>query len=756
VKIFNKKIYWLPLVLRLVVYFIAIAAPFFSPSIVVKYDIPGFAFWFIFIPIQIIITYNFAKGLFPEVSAVRWIKLGKKINISRNLFFPVVVFLLPVLFCIFPGFWSLLQRAYFFTLIIFAFNILIFRIGIVALIFIEPAFIYYIFYKLLDFSRASESAWQNLSYVLPFFYVLLIVLYLFLSIILYGSIGNKKLKEFRKEIIIFFLIITPLLAIAAILIPADHIVNDFIFNFRDEKVFPKGMTGLENEGDSKDDGRLSGIPAERWGNRSRSSASGENKQYAVMIVSSIEDELYSAWEYLGGFHPIRGFTQIYNEYTGGGIDERNLNMLKKQRFLEAWRNPYFIPDEDREEARAFFLSALPERVVPYLPVMIEPTIYSAQRYPFAYSYNSVSMISPITMEILEHIELYDFSGKELEKMAQYLQLPVADKYKKVFDDYLNSAGAVIPTGGLSDSTRYILDPEIYKKNIIAIIQGFSSYQYELGYDEDTSVEKISRFILKEFPGDCTEFSNAAAMLARRAGIPSRIVTGYLVSQSFQSPQHIQALMVLQESLDIISDIPLDELMLVTTAHRHSWVQFYIPGMGWIDFETTGFAIPPTGGDLNSAKIVIPIIRQIKDKSDNFIFPWKLIFSIFLVIVILVITLLYLYKFILILTLSVRSLKPSSVSFESRYRYVLHRFFLAGYPLKTKTMTPVEYGEINKDALLFTELFTELLYRNVYSSDEYDLVTKRFDEEYFRLKEVTKPKGLLKHIKRFFSLRGVFY
>ena len=752
-KIFNKKIYWLPLVLRLVVYFIAIIAPFFSSSIVVRYDIPGFAFWFIFIPLQIIITYNFAKGLFPESASPKWIRLRKKLIVSRNLFYPILVFLLPLLFSVFPGFGAMLQRAYIFTLIIFIFNILVFMAGVVALIFLEPAFIYFIYYKLLEFSRASESAWQNASFVIPFFYVLLIVLYLFLSIILYGTSGNKKLSDLKKEIILFFVIIIPLLAFAAILIPADHIVNDFIFNFRDEKVFPKGMSGLEDknsEGDQKDKGKLSGIPAERWGNRSRSSASGENKQYAVMVVSSIEDELYSAWEYFGGFNPVKGFVHISNEYTDGRIDEKNLNLLKKQRFLETWRNPYYIPDENRVEAKAFYLSALPERVVPYLPVTIEPTIYSMQRYPFAYSYNSLSMISPITLEILEVAKLYDFSKEELEEMSEYLVLPVADRYKKIFDDYLKDAGAVIPKMNIID------DPEIFKKNIIAVIQGFSEYQYELGYDEDTSVEKIARFLLKEFPGDCTEFSNAAAMLARRAGIPSRVVTGYLVSKAFQSPQHIQALMVLQESIDVISEIPLEELMLVTTAHRHSWVQFYIPGMGWIDFETTGFAIPSMGGDLNSAKIVIPIIRQLKENSRNFDFPWKSILSIFVLIILLVITLLYLYKIILMTALSVKSKKPVAVSFESRYRYILHRFFLAGYPLKTKTMTPVEYGEINSDALLFTELFTELLYRNVYSSDEYDIVTKRFDEEYFKLKKLTRPKGLFEYLKKIFSLRGVFY
>ncbi|MCL2293874.1 MAG: transglutaminase family protein [Spirochaetes bacterium] len=747
---FNKKIYWLPLVLRLAVYFVAVTAPFLSPSIVVRYDLPGFVFWFIFVPLQILITYSFSKSLLPESASPAWIKFGKRIGVSRNLFFPALIFLLPLLFCIFPGFFEILLRAYIFTIIIFAFNILVFRAGVVALIFIELGFIYFIFYRLLDFSRASDSVWQTSSYILPVFYILLIVLYLFLSIILYGSSGNKKLGDFKKEVIVFFVIIIPLVTLAAILIPADYLVNDFIFNFRNEQVFPIPRD-VDNGDDPRDfgDGSLSGIPAERWGRRSRSSFSGKDRQYAVMIVSTTAFELYSATEYFGGFHPVHGFVNMYNEYTFGEISERSLNMLTRQRFLETWRNPFVIPDENRVETRAFYLSIIPERVVPYLPVMIEPTIYSMQRYPFLFSYNIVSLISPLTTSQLEFVELDYFPQREFERMTQYLALPLSDRHMRILDDFLEAAGVIIPEGG------YVNDPARYIKNIVAILNGFSTFQYELGFENITSVEHITRFLLENLSGDCVEFSNAAAMLGRRAGIPSRVVVGYLASRALQTPQHRQALAELQQSLDIIADIPLRNLMLVTTAHRHSWTQFFIPGMGWVDIEPTSFAIPPPF-DLNDANIVIPIIRQMGDRSENFVFPWRFISSILLIIAVLVITFLYLYKFILMTVLSVKSLRPVTVSFESRYKYILHRFFLSGYPLKTKSMTPVEYGGINSEALLFTELFTELLYRNVYSSDEYDHVTKKFEEEYFRLKKLTKPKGFLKYVKNIFSLRGVFY
>ncbi len=732
----SNKIYLLPLVLRLTVYFAAVCAPLLSSSVVVGYDSAGFAFWFLLVPFEAVLSY-----LFSQISMHKKIQSGKR----RLILFIAVLF--PFLLAVVPGFHEFIPKTIIIIPALFIYSFLVFRSGAVSLVFIEPAFIYYIFYRLLEFSRASESSWQSSSSMIPLFYIFLIISYLFLSLLLYNSssrAGSGRLSDFKREILIFFGVMVPLLAAAVLFIPVDFAANDFILNFRNEKAI--SSSGAEGEEDNKD-GKLSGVPSEKWGRRSRASSTSNSKQYAVMIVASDRSDLYSAWDYLGGFNPVKGF--VYSENgssAAGGLSEETLNTLKTQRLLETWVNPYAYQSSGdsggfREEIPAFFLSAIPERVLPYLPKLVEPTVYSQETYPFSYSYNSISMISPLDTEILQRLDTGPLSDDESKDLASYLEVPLDERHKKIFGEYIASLG---------------IENVSYNKKISAILKGFSKYQYELGYEEDSTVERLSRFIAGDFSGDCTEFSNAAALIGRMSGIPSRVVRGYLASDGLQSPSHIEALSVLKQSLDKIADIPLEKLKLVTTAHRHSWVQFYVPGFGWVDFETTEFAIPPENGDPNSAQVVIPIIRDVKDRSQAFIFPWKMLLSLTALIFASVAALLYLYKAFILFSLAFKSLKPVPLSFEERYKYILHRLFLSGYPLKLKTMTPEEYGEINREFRKFAILFTELLYRSVYTGNEYDEVVNRFGAEYSRLISLTSPKGVTEHFKYLLSLRGVFY
>jgi len=134
----------------------------------------------------------------------------------------------------------------------------------------------------------------------------------------------------------------------------------------------------------------------------------------------------------------------------------------------------------------------------------------------------------------------------------------------------------------------------------------------------------------------------------------------------------------------------------------------------------------------------------------------MLLSIMTIVFSAVIALLYIYKIFILSMLAWKSGKPVPVSFESRYKYILHRLFLAGYPLKTKTMTPSEYGEINKGFCRFAALFTELLYREVYSGIEYEELIENFRIEYEKLYNLTSPAGIKSALKAVFSLRGVFY
>jgi transglutaminase-like putative cysteine protease len=103
--------------------------------------------------------------------------------------------------------------------------------------------------------------------------------------------------------------------------------------------------------------------------------------------------------------------------------------------------------------------------------------------------------------------------------------------------------------------------------------------------------------------------------------------------------------MLRQALPPLQAFPLEELFLVTTAHRHSWAQFWLPRYGWVDFATTSFAIPPLGfGDPNNRDVVIPLIREDSPLVPIPIFPWKTLLRFICILGVLCIAALYGFRY----------------------------------------------------------------------------------------------------------------
>ena len=207
---------------------------------------------------------------------------------------------------------------------------------------------------------------------------------------------------------------------------------------------------------------------------------------------------------------------------------------------------------------------------------------------------------------------------------------------------------------------WIGDTEGYYARIEALMQGFSTYQYQLGFDDNMDLYDIEEFLFTAKSGDCTEFSNSLALLARFIGVPSRVVTGYLATRGLQTQYHTEGLAMLRQSIPRLQEYDIDSLYLVTTAHRHSWTQLYIPPFGWIDFESTSTAIPPeSSGDANSRRIVIPIIEAQKNRSRETAFKWDVLFRIILSLTALSLASVYAYKAVRRIRLSAASAPTAS-------------------------------------------------------------------------------------------------
>lgn len=100
---------------------------------------------------------------------------------------------------------------------------------------------------------------------------------------------------------------------------------------------------------------------------------------------------------------------------------------------------------------------------------------------------------------------------------------------------------------------------------LAIESYLRGFEYTLDLAPPPSFEDVIDYFLFDLQkGYCDYFASAMVILARAAGIPARLATGYLVS-------------TYDPELDIF---------IATADQAHAWVEIYFPEYGWVTFEPT--------------------------------------------------------------------------------------------------------------------------------------------------------------------------
>lgn len=90
------------------------------------------------------------------------------------------------------------------------------------------------------------------------------------------------------------------------------------------------------------------------------------------------------------------------------------------------------------------------------------------------------------------------------------------------------------------------------------------YGYTLQLGDTKSPDPVADFLFVRRRGHCEYFSSAMALMLRTVGIPSRVVNGFAGG----------------EFNDITSQY------VIRASDAHSWVEAYIPGEGWTEFDPT--------------------------------------------------------------------------------------------------------------------------------------------------------------------------
>jgi hypothetical protein len=663
-------------------------------------------------------------------------------------------------------------------LLSFAFTFLLFhypRWGKLSVL--EPFFLAWICFRLLAFSRSGEDAAGESFGLTQIILVWTAAVFFLHSLVVYFCLYPRSLSGSLGETVVFALGFAAAL-IAVFILPADFVRNRVIGNLLPDRI--EEMTkpddnewGIPGNGGGRDrrnrrrtipgeeGGRqpgLRGLDEHNWpdengkrrGSRGRSGGDGggDRQQYTVMVVASKREPVYMGNSFRGKLDPELGFLPS---------PEEPLNRLPFTRLFNTWfdNTPSF--DLGREQVEVFSLSTLPQNFLPYRPFALEPTVLSESSGPLRYMHRVYSEMHTADPLELAASAVRDLSGVEKNSLTPYLEVSLAEKDLEIFGSYLKDAldewekrGAVV---GSDD----------YMGKILAILTSFEDYQYTISDNDDYSIAALEEFLLNAKDGDCVEFSNTAALLGRLAGIPSRVVTGYLAAGSLQTTAHMRGLAALRSRIKVLREYPPEDLYLVTDAHGHSWPQFYIPGYGWIDFESTLFAIPPFGmGDGNMRDVVIPLIDETKLFSQVRSFPWRAVLRTAAMLALAALFCAYALRYGREIFLRAGSRRGGRAGARSLYLLLLARLAADGKPIKPAAKTAGEYARLfppqpdGSPFAAFAALYTELRWREFHSAAEQ---AERFGElwrEYRKIIKAVRRRGIPAFFMRIFSLRGLLY
>lgn len=131
--------------------------------------------------------------------------------------------------------------------------------------------------------------------------------------------------------------------------------------------------------------------------------------------------------------------------------------------------------------------------------------------------------------------------------ALYLQLPP-------LDDRVHELAAKITKGKANDFDRAAAIERHLRE----------SYGYTLNLGNNAPADPIAYFLFDRKQGHCEYFASSMAVMLRTIGIPSRIVNGFRTG----------------EYNDLTGNY------IIRARDAHTWVEAYLPGLGWTTFDPT--------------------------------------------------------------------------------------------------------------------------------------------------------------------------
>ena len=194
------------------------------------------------------------------------------------------------------------------------------------------------------------------------------------------------------------------------------------------------------------------------------------------------------------------------------------------------------------------------------------SISNIDRSRLTESYEAVSQIPQPSLETLRSV-----SGRYPRDVTMmYLQLPP-------LDPRIASLARQVTANSKSDYDRAAAIEQYLREN----------FAYTLQLPDRTPADPIANFLFERKRGHCEYFASAMALMLRTIGIPSRLVNG------FRNGEYND----------------LTGSYIVRARNAHTWVEAFIPSVGWTSFDPTPAEAAPVAGTWSRMRLYLDAAQE---------------------------------------------------------------------------------------------------------------------------------------------------
>jgi len=167
------------------------------------------------------------------------------------------------------------------------------------------------------------------------------------------------------------------------------------------------------------------------------------------------------------------------------------------------------------------------------------------------------------------LKAFDENAPTAQLSRRYLQLPE-------LDPRIQSLAETVVRDATSKLAEVLL-----LENFLRV-----QFEYSLNHNSGSSDDPVGNFLFSTRRGHCEYFATAHVIMLRTLGIPARMINGFRFGEYNE----------------------WGDYFIVRQSDAHSWVEAYLPGSGWVEFDPT--PARPGDGSFSLARTISKILDNL--------------------------------------------------------------------------------------------------------------------------------------------------